>query len=119
MAKAKVTSELKTASKSIPVKAGEKVPPKKRSPKSDEKEVPPVEDRKCTFCGYPPTSTNLMIAGPPPNHSFICETCVEVCVKIFLEEANTDWTRRLLRLMSEPKKSRVIPLDSNKKGKGK
>ena len=119
MAKAKVTSELKTASKSIPVKAGEKVPPKKRSPKSDEKEVPPVENRKCSFCGHAPTSTNFLIAGPPPYNCFICETCVEVCVTVLLDVANTDWTRRLLRLMSEPKKSRVIPLDSNKKGKGK
>ena len=118
MAKAREKPESK-ASKIGPEKSAGKVPLKRRIPKPKEDEQQPVEDRKCSFCGRSPTSTNLMIAGPPPNNSFICETCVEVCITVLLDEANSDWTRRLLRLMSATKKSKIIPLENKKKGEGK
>ena len=118
MAKAKEKPKPK-ASKIEPEKAAGKATPKNRTPKPKEKDLPAVEGQKCSFCGHLPITTNLMIAGPPPNNCFICENCVEVCLAILLDEDSTEWTRRLLRLMqSVPKKSKVIPLENKKKGKG-
>lgn len=114
MAKAKSAAELKTSPQK---RKTAKTPPKDKINKSFPNNMPPVEEKKCSFCGQPPTSTNFLIAGPPPNNLFICERCVEVCVSIFLNSPNSNWVQRLIQLMANPKKYEYNKMDNGHKGK--
>ena len=53
------------------------------------------KDYNCSFCGNLSGPSRFMIAGPP-GHSgkhelFICEDCVDVCVRIFLDTGLSRW----------------------------
>jgi hypothetical protein len=95
------TTEPKTASKAKPVKVGEKVPPKKRIPKPKEENIlhPPFE-KHCSYCGKPSVHAPVLIARPPPLFPYICDECVEVCVKILFESGPPDWRSRIVRLLA-------------------
>jgi hypothetical protein len=64
----------------------------------------PVE-HNCSFCGKSSGPSRLMIAGPPGpsgNHDlFICEHCVDVCVRVFIEVGVSRW-----RLPGEQKRQK-------------
>jgi hypothetical protein len=55
---------------------------------------PPVE-HYCSFCGKSSDPSRLMIVGPPgpsgEHNLFICEDCVDVCVKVFIEAGVSRW----------------------------
>jgi len=121
MAKAKVTSELKTASKSIPVKAGEKVPPKKRSPKPNNDNIlQPSFKKHCSYCGKPSTHAQALIAGPPPLYPYICDECVEVCLKILMEGDMQGWRNRLIGILAKPAENKgMSPNQSETKPRSK
>jgi hypothetical protein len=46
-------------------------------------------DRKCSFCGKPVQKCQKLIAGP--YDIFICNECIDVCVKILLEDGSGNW----------------------------
>jgi hypothetical protein len=106
-------------------KKGAKPPEKSVSTPSKNKVKKPIEPVRevhfCTFCGKPSGPERYMIAGPPPNNSFICEKCIEVCISVLLhvgiEDKNDNWRNRLLDLLANPKKSYKPPVKKSKKEK--
>ena len=116
-------SEPKAASKAKPVKAGEKVPPKKRIPKPKEENIlHPSFEKHCSYCGKPSADAPVLIAGPPPLFPYICDECVEVCVKILFESGLPDWRSRIVRLLAiqpEPKKTPPIQAETKPRSKKK
>jgi len=100
-------SEPKAASKAKPVKAGEKVPPPKdKIPNLKDYELPPTEDRKCSFCGKPADLARRLIAGPPPLFPFICDECLLVCVKILSEDNPREWYNDLYKILDTIKQKK-------------
>jgi len=73
----------------------------------------------CSYCGKPSSKSKVIIAGPPPANSFICDECLEVCNKLLLQEFPLTWYNRLVQLILEPKREQIIPLEKRKKEKGK
>jgi len=85
--------------------------------KTDE---PPEVIRYCSFCGRPSSETRRLIAGP--NDIFICEECVEVCVKILYQVSPTEWNKLLLKIIADPKNKKALPPEKtaeNKRKQGK
>jgi len=39
---------------------------------------------ECSFCGKSENNCKLLIQGPKPNPSYICQTCVMFCVEIIV-----------------------------------
>jgi hypothetical protein len=66
----------KTAGKK-PVRTYSNKPPKEYNI------LQPSFEKHCSYCGKPSVRTLRLIAGPPPLFPFICDECVEICVKIF------------------------------------
>ena len=109
----------------------------KSAPKnSAQKNEPPQKVVFCSFCNREPSSLRLMIAGP--NNIFICEECIEVCVRIFLQVEIEDeqkskefggkqkrkpkallWQKRLLEIMADPYKNCLPPENQQKPLKNK
>ena len=56
----------------------------KKAPKAGKKTVSAKEEKNCSFCGKPAENARMLIAGP--NDIFICDECIEVCVKMLGEE---------------------------------
>ena len=116
MAKTKTAAKPKAASKRKAAKA----PSQKKIPKPEAKNLPPVEDRKCSFCGRSYENVKNLIAGPPPLNAFICDECIAVCVKILAETNPQDWHYWLTGILAAIKQKNEIPLDKEKtKTKGK
>jgi len=116
MAKITTTAKPKTASKRKAVKA----PSKNKVPKPEAGNLPPVEDRKCSFCGRSYENVKNLISGPPPLNAFICDECISVCVKILAETNPQDWHYWLTGILAAIKQKNEIPLDKGKtKTKGK
>ena len=113
-AKSKTAVSKKTVSKKTPQKANEKVPPK------EENILQPSFKKHCSYCGKPSTDAPVLIAGPPPLYPFICNECVEVCVKILMETDQKYWRPRFINILATIKQKDEIPLDKEKtKTKGK
>lgn len=52
------------------------------------------DEERCSFCGRPPDSSRILIAGPPDASGrlvFICEDCVDVCVRLLVENGVHRW----------------------------
>jgi flagellar motor component MotA len=53
------------------------------------------KDYNCSFCGVLSSPSRLLIAGPSgpsgKHELFICEDCVDVCVRIFLDNGLFRW----------------------------
>jgi hypothetical protein len=58
-----------------------------KNPKAPENTAPEkaAEERCCSFCRKSSNNAYRMIAGP--NNIFICDECINVCVKILLQES--------------------------------
>jgi len=108
MVKTKEKPEPK-ASKIEPGKSAGKATPKKRIPKpKKENIIHPSFEKHCSYCGKPSTQAKVLIAGPPPLFPYICDECIEICVKVLMEEGLPDWRSRIigiLAIQAEPKKT--------------
>jgi hypothetical protein len=66
---------------------------KTKQPTEQTKDTP--IEHNCSFCGKSSGPSRLMIAGPPgPSgeyNLFICEDCVDVCVRIFTKAGVSRW----------------------------
>jgi hypothetical protein len=103
MANTKGMSEPKAASKSKPEKVREKVSSKKKALKPKEENIlQPSFKKHCSYCGKPSTHAKRLIAGPPPFYPYICDECVEVCVKVMMLDDNQDWRNRLISILATP-----------------
>ena len=111
MIKQKTAAKQKTA----PSKKTVKTPPKNQPQKAREKVQPneenilkPLFKRHCSYCGKPYTHAQRIIAGPPPLYPNICDECVEVCVKILMEEGPQDWRSRIISILAIETKSKNV-----------
>jgi len=110
MAKTKGTPVIKAASEAKTAKAGEKVPPKKDNTKPNNDNIlQPSFKKHCSYCGKPSTHAKRIIAGPPPLFPYICDECVEVCVKVLMEDDNQDWRSRLISILALPSGKSITP----------
>jgi hypothetical protein len=57
-------------------------PPKNTLPTPEEA----VKEKWCSFCGKSSKNAHLMIAGP--DNIFICDACVDLCLKILVQESD-------------------------------
>jgi len=125
MLRIKTTEKPKTAPKRKTVKPQIQKP----SQKAREK-VPPNEDdilkpsfkKHCSYCGKPSTQAQILIAGPPPLYPYICDECVEVCVRVLLDGGMQDWRSRLIDILASGTKLEPTNgkgLNANTKTKGK
>jgi len=99
MAIPRTVSVPKIAAKKKPIKSLKK---KETSNLKENIKLLPKKNRKCSFCGKPSEKAKRLIAGPPPLFPFICDECIEICVKILLEECPDDWRSRILSLLAIP-----------------
>jgi len=100
---------VKTQPKKPPQKAREKVPP------NEENILKPLFKKHCSYCGKPSTHAQRLIAGPPPLFPYICDECVEVCVKILMEDGLQDWRGRLISILAIETKSKPASRTRRKK----
>jgi len=56
---------------------------------------------KCSFCDKTAENSRRLIALPPPSKICICDECVEVCIKILLEENPLYFISRLTNIFDE------------------
>jgi len=123
MAKTKGISESKTTSKKKQENTKGKAPPKKRIPKPKEDNIlQPLFKKHCSYCGKPSTHAQRLIAGPPPLFPYICDECVEVCVRVLMEVGLQDWRSRIFSILAiqaetkqvSPKESETKPRNNKK-----
>ena len=79
----------------------------------------PLKPHYCSFCRRQADEVRRLIAGP--NGIFICNECVEVCIKIFLDDGVGDYKiefyRLLTKLLKEAKPAKKYSSDKKKAGK--
>jgi hypothetical protein len=79
----------------------------------------PYKPHYCSFCRRQADEVRRLIAGP--NGIFICNECVEVCIKIFLDDGVGDYKiefyRFLTKIIKETKISKTVKSDKKKAGK--
>ena len=86
-----------------PVKTARKPAAQKTARKASKPDEPPEEIRYCSFCGKPSTECHFLVVGMSPANANICDECIEVCLKIFIEELPSYWYHRLLLLLGQIK----------------
>ncbi|MDR2632357.1 MAG: ClpX C4-type zinc finger protein [Treponema sp.] len=55
------------------------------------------EEGRCSFCGRPASLVRALVAGPPDASGrlvFICDDCVDVCVRVLVEAGEQRWIVR-------------------------
>jgi len=119
MARTKTTEKPKTTPKRKTVKAQPKKPPKKsreKVPPNEENILQPPFKKHCSYCGKPSTHAQILIAGPPPLFPYICDECVEVCVRVLFEDGLPDWRSRIISLLAiQPESKKMPPKQSETK----
>jgi hypothetical protein len=79
----------------------------KTTPKSKASVIKPPQktvfdkNLKCSFCEKPAENSRRLIALPPPSKICICDECVEVCIKILLEENPLYFVSRISDIFDE------------------
>jgi len=89
------------------VKSQTKKPLKKGNSKPKENVFSP--NLKCSFCGKPSKNARRLIALQPPSKTCICDECIEVCVKILLQDSPLEWHRRIINIFAEQAETNKIP----------
>jgi hypothetical protein len=113
MAQTGKPSKPKSAAKK-PVKTTRKPAVKKPAQKSKKQPDKPQEIiRYCSFCKRPSSVLRHLIAGP--NNAFICEECVEVCVRILFDISPIEWQSTFLEIMANPEIKTAAPPRKKKK----
>ena len=102
MEKPKETSKPK-ASRRRSEKSVQKIPVQKKPQKSQKLGDTPEIVINCSFCGKSSSKAKMIIAGPSPANSNICDECLEFCLKLLIEELPTYWYHRLLLLFMQIK----------------
>jgi hypothetical protein len=77
--------------------------------KKSSKIIPKAKDKVkfplycyCSFCRKPSESVKRLITGP--NNIFICDNCLEIGVRILLEDDYEDWKNRLTSILAKKQK---------------
>jgi len=115
MVKAKTAVKPKTATSKRTVKKPLEKAQKKAVSKPEKVTFSP--DLNCSFCGKPSKKARRLIALTAPSKICICDECIEVCIRILLEENTMEWVSRItrifalhtekLQILSEQKKSKA------------
>jgi hypothetical protein len=109
-----VNAQKKTPAKTtVKTPLGTKAPnsSKANTQNSDKAEFPLLY--YCSFCRKPSTSVKSLIAGP--NNIFICDNCLEIGVRILLEDDVEGWQNRLTSMLANNQKKEQK--STKKKGK--
>ena len=114
MEKPKETSKPE-ASRSRSEKSVQKMPAQKKTQKSQKLDDTPEIVINCSFCGKSSSKAKMIIAGPTPANSNICDECLEVCLKLLIEELPTYWYHRLLLLFMQIKINKKQSLNLEQK----
>ena len=99
-------------------KTTEKKPLKTRL-KKPLKETVFYKNLKCSFCGKSANNSYRLIALQPPSKICICDECIEVCIKILLDE-NPMFISRISNIFAqkiETKKSKPKKIQQKARNK--
>jgi len=76
-------------------------PKSKASVKKPLKKTVFDKNLKCSFCDKPAENSRRLIALSPPSKICICDECVEVCIKILLDENPMYFVSRISNIFDE------------------
>jgi hypothetical protein len=118
MTKPKVVVKPKTAPQKTAIKKQIKTPPKKTPVMTEELVYAP--NLRCSFCGKLAKNARRLIALDPPSTTCICDKCIEVCLKILLEESPLEWISRITRIFAlKTEQIKSLPKQAEKKQRSK
>jgi len=76
-------------------------PKSKSSVKKPPQKVVYDKNLKCSFCGKTADNSRRLIALQPPSKICICDECIEVCIKILLEDNPMYFVSRISNIFNE------------------